>query len=134
QSWPPSSMDVYADRELMAEVLKELLENAISFTPEKGSVAVAITERPKGEAVVSVTDTGDGISEEKLLHLFESIWDRGEIAGKSNGGYGLGLAIVKRIMDLHGSKLEVDSQPGQGARLRFSLPLVQQTSESRLMA
>ena len=134
QSWPPSPMDVYADRELMAEVLKEMLENALAFTPEKGSIAVAITERPQGEAVVSVTDTGGGISAEKRLHLFESIWDRDEIESKRHGGYGLGLAFVKRIMDLHGSKLEVDSQPGQGARLRFTLPLVQQASESRLMA
>lgn len=106
---------IEADLGLLERVLENLLENAVRHTPEGGSVEVCLS-RVDGFVEVAVEDTGSGIEPEEIPHLFER-WQCGD-----GGGTGLGLAIARRILELHGSDIEVESRPGEGSVFRFRLP------------
>jgi signal transduction histidine kinase/ActR/RegA family two-component response regulator len=126
QSFPPGAARVHADRELILESTKELVENAVAHTANRGSITLAITEGDS-EYTISVTDSGCGINSEQLAHIFESAWQSDtepHVQSAAPGqGLGLGLATVKRIMDMHHTHIEVNSEPGRGTRVRFKLPL-----------
>jgi signal transduction histidine kinase len=117
---------VMCDGERVAQVLSNLLGNAIKFTPRAGTVT--ITSQSRGhEVLVSVSDTGPGIARDDLPHVFERFY-RGKDA--SEGGTGLGLAIAKAIIELHSGQISVESQRGEGTRFTFSLPAVSMRSET----
>ena len=107
---------VRGDIALMERVLENLIENAIRHTPAGGSVTVSLV--PHGERfAVRVADTGSGISEEHLPHIF----DRFYRASDTKGGAGLGLAIAKRILELHGTTLSAESEVDRGTTFTFAL-------------
>jgi signal transduction histidine kinase len=110
---------VHAERERIAQVLSNLLANALKFTPPGGHVTITVYRR-SGEARVGVLDTGHGISPENQLHVFDRFW-RDETSGKKSSG--LGLFIAKGIVEAHGGRIWVESEPGHGARFYFTLPL-----------
>jgi signal transduction histidine kinase len=110
---------VFADAARLQQVIANLLGNAIKFTPAGGTIAVRA--RPSGDAVVfSVSDTGAGIDEEELPHLFDRYWQARRTARL---GTGLGLFIVKGIVEAHGGRLDVESKVAEGSTFSFSLPL-----------
>jgi signal transduction histidine kinase len=113
---------VRADIALIERVFQNLLDNALRHTPAGGSVQVDIEALPK-ELRVSVADTGAGIAQEHMAHVFERYY-RAQDATTVNDGpsAGLGLAIVKRILELHGSAIGVRSELAKGTRFQFSLP------------
>ncbi len=114
---------VKADIRLIERVLENLLNNALRFTPSGGRVTVAVRENDE-RLEVAVIDTGRGIDEEDLPRIFERYYQaprRGGPPRPAAGGAGLGLAIAKRILELHGSKIEVVSEPGSGSTFSFSL-------------
>ena len=98
-------------------VIGNLLSNAIRHTPPGGSIKVGLG-RSGDQAVATVADTGEGIPPELLPHVFERF-----VKGADSNGSGLGLAIAHDIAAAHGGKLEIESEPGAGARVRLSLPL-----------
>jgi two-component system, OmpR family, sensor histidine kinase BaeS len=98
-------------------VIGNLLSNAIRHTPPGGSIKVGLS-RSGDQAVVTVADTGEGIRPELLPHVFERF-----VKGADSNGSGLGLAIAHDIAAAHRGKLEIESEPGSGTRLRLSLPL-----------
>jgi histidine kinase len=105
-------------------VLENLIGNAITHTPENGRVRLAVT-LDGADAIVHVADTGVGIAQENLSQVFERFF-RVNNAGWEKGAHaGLGLAITKSILDLHRSRLTVDSELGSGTVFRFTLPLAQ---------
>jgi signal transduction histidine kinase len=112
---------VSCDVGLIERVLTNLIENALQYTPRGGTVRVAITENG-GAIQVAVADTGAGIDPQDLPHIFERFYRADKSRDRSTGGAGLGLAIARQVVELHGSVLEVDSRPGEGARFAFSLP------------
>ncbi len=119
---PQQAVTVYADISLIQRVLENLVSNALKYTPEGGKVSISV--RPSQTGVgVSVADTGPGISQEDLPHIFDRFYkvDAKESAG--TGSMGLGLAIAKRILELHGSDIIVVSEPPHGTRFEFDLPL-----------
>jgi signal transduction histidine kinase len=118
---PPDLPPVRADIGMIERVLSNLIENALRFTPEGGSVRVALSVGD-GSVAVCVSDTGSGISPEDLPHIFERFYRADKSRDRSSAGAGLGLAIAKQIVELHGSPLSVESSPGRGARFHFSLP------------
>lgn len=118
---PQDSTIVYADIGLIQRVLENLLKNAIQFTPEGGRIRISIEKRPQAIAV-AVTDTGCGIPEADLTHIFDRFFHRRNGNDESAGSAGLGLAIVKRILDLHGSRITVTSEVDRGTRFEFDLP------------
>ncbi len=116
----PDVPAVLADRERVAQVLVNLIHNALKFTPPGGQVRIAASEG-QGEVVFSVADTGVGIAEEDLPRLFERFYKADR--ARASGGTGLGLAIAKHIVQAHGGRIWAASAgPGQGATFSFSLP------------
>lgn len=111
---------VNADIALIERVMQNLLDNALKFTPEKGAIQIKV-KKENQRVSVCISDTGNGISEQELPHIFERYHQAKQSAEKSNGA-GLGLAISKKIMEIHGADLTVASQEGQGTDFYFSLP------------
>jgi signal transduction histidine kinase len=108
------------DPDRLHQVVANLLSNAVKFTPGGGAVAVSL-KRDRDEARITVRDTGDGISEAFLPHVFERFRQGGK---DQSGGLGLGLAIARHIVERHGGTIRVDSPgEGQGATFTVSLPL-----------
>lgn len=115
---PEEYIQVRGNEFQLRQVLINLLENALKFTPTQGVIALQV-ERNADELIVTVSDSGIGIPPEDLPHMFER-FHRGRNVTDYPGN-GLGLAIVKAIVDAHGGRLEVQSQAGQGTQIRFSL-------------
>jgi two-component system phosphate regulon sensor histidine kinase PhoR len=114
--------EITADEDLMSQVWLNLVHNSIKFTPEGGSVRVALHRR--GDRIeVSVADTGIGIAREDQAHIFERFYKADRARQRSDGGSGLGLSIVKKVLDLHGARIAVRSEPGTGATFVVELPL-----------
>jgi two-component system cell cycle sensor histidine kinase PleC len=111
---------VQADAEKVHWAIYQLLDNAVKFTPAGGQVSLTVQAAPDRETVrVSVSDTGVGIPPERLEAAFQPFEQI--LTGKPVDGTGLGLALVKRIVEAHGSRVEVDSQPNAGSTFSFRL-------------
>jgi signal transduction histidine kinase/CheY-like chemotaxis protein len=113
---------VHADVTRLRQILLNLSGNAIKFTPEEGHISLA-AHGVDGNVKIEVRDNGNGIAPEDQKRIFEAFFRRAEF-GKSVEGTGLGLAITTRLVELHGSKLEIESKPGEGTCFYFSLPLL----------
>jgi signal transduction histidine kinase len=117
----PDTSAVYADIGLIQRVLENLIRNALKYTPAGGSISISLCGKP-GCVAVAVADTGCGIAEQDLEHIFDRFYrSPPPDEGRTNSA-GLGLAIVKRILDLHGSRITVDSQPNRGTCFEFDIP------------
>jgi signal transduction histidine kinase len=99
-------------------VIENLIANALRFTPEGGRVLVRCAREPEGRASVSVSDTGRGIPQEDLPHIFDRFYKSSD-----SRGMGLGLAIARSLVEAHGGEISAESQPGKGTTVRFSLPV-----------
>jgi two-component system, OmpR family, sensor histidine kinase QseC len=119
-SLPECPVAVSGDHDLLATALRNLVSNALRYTPEQGSIAIS-AGMENGETLLAVTDNGPGVPAEELPRLIERFY-RGREAGAE--GSGLGLAIVQRIAELHGAQLEVNNLDSGGfsARLRWPAP------------
>ena len=115
---------VHADAERLVQAVANLIGNALKFTPSGGRIAVTARARA-GDVEIAVEDTGRGIAEDDLPHIFDRFWH----ARGAKAGAGLGLAIVKGIINAHGGRIAVTSTPGAGSR--FALVLPHTTSDSR---
>ena len=122
QNLVPDEITLYADRVRFKEILFNLLSNAIKFTPPSGTVSIA-AKPLKGFAEVVVGDTGIGIPKEEQEAIFTTFHQVGSTTKGVREGTGLGLAITKRLVEHHGGRIWVDSEPGQGSRFFFTLPL-----------
>jgi CheY-like chemotaxis protein/two-component sensor histidine kinase len=112
---------VFADRIRFKQILVNLLGNAVKFTPEGGRIWVEAAER-RGRLTVSVSDTGLGIPIEEQEAIFDAFHQAGATTKGIKEGTGLGLAITKRLVEEHGGRIWVESEPGKGARLSFTMP------------
>jgi CheY-like chemotaxis protein/anti-sigma regulatory factor (Ser/Thr protein kinase) len=115
---------VRGDPHRLQQVLWNLLSNAIKFTPRDGHVTVTL-ERQDSYVQIAVADTGQGISEEFVPHVFERFRQADSSTTRQHGGLGLGLAIVKQLVELHGGSVRVRSDgAGQGTTFTVRLPVV----------
>lgn len=120
------------DDERFHEILINLLSNAIRFSPEKGRIILRASldhqKSSRGEGrdmlQISVSDNGIGIPPEEQEKIFDRFY---QVADVAKGGTGLGLAIVKSLVELHGGRIRVESEPGEGSTFRFTLPLAENT-------
>ncbi|NJN28043.1 MAG: HAMP domain-containing histidine kinase [Cyclobacteriaceae bacterium] len=112
---------VFADIALVERVIQNLLDNALKFTPEGGTISLMLGHTANS-VEVTVKDTGMGISEQDQSFIFER-YRKAKAATKENFGAGLGLAIVKKILDIHDASIKVISKPNQGAAFQFALPV-----------
>ena len=117
------SILVWADRDKINQVLTNLIGNAIKFTPVQGRITVSAS-RNGGESVqVSVSDTGPGVPLDDREKIFAKFYRVAEVNGADSKGTGLGLAIAKALVELHGGKIWVESEPGRGSTFSFTLPV-----------
>ena len=116
---------VYADPDRALEVLVNLIDNGIKFTPCGGSVTVraAMVETDPGSVYLSVTDSGRGIPQENIGQVFERLYQDPHAVDGNKTGLGLGLYIAREIVHLHGGRMWVASEPGCGSTFSFTLPL-----------
>jgi len=117
----PDVDQVDGDERRLHQVVYNLLSNAVKFTPEGGTIDVA-SARVDGEVRVSVTDTGPGIAAEDRERIFEE-FHQTDVGVQQREGTGLGLALSKRLIELHGGRIWVESEPGRGSRFVFALPI-----------
>ncbi|MCT8138244.1 GHKL domain-containing protein [Anaerobacillus sp. CMMVII] len=120
QSNEEDDLYIFADRDRIDQVLGNLIENAINFSNNKGLVVITLSKIEK-EVQISIADHGPGIPKKEL----KFIWDRFFKVDKARSqkvGTGIGLSIVKHIIDLHGAKIEVQSELGKGTVFSISLP------------
>jgi signal transduction histidine kinase len=113
---------VLADPDTIHQVLYNLLDNAIKFTQEKGTISISITSKGK-KALIKVRNTGEGIPEEELSHIFERFYKSDRSRGLDKTGTGLGLYIVKTILEKHGEEISEESVVGSYTEFRFGLSL-----------
>ncbi|HJT71083.1 MAG TPA: hybrid sensor histidine kinase/response regulator [Terriglobales bacterium] len=116
---------VYADPDRVLEVLINLLDNAVKFTPPEGTITVKLSRQETDPefAYVSVSDTGRGISPEALPLIFERLYQERDNIDINRTGLGLGLYIAKELVNLHGGRIWVASQLASGSTFTFNLPI-----------
>src|SRR5262249_14224474 len=112
---------IHADERKVKQVLLNLLSNALKFTPEGGHIDVRAATN-EGLAEISVSDTGVGVAPEDQQAIFEEFRQVGT-ADKKVEGTGLGLAVARKFIELHGGRIWVKSQPGEGSMFTFTLPI-----------
>ena len=113
---------VYVDREALEHILRNLLTNAIKFTPEGGRVTITV-RRANAETSVAVSDTGPGIPEQEKDTIFDRFEQAGSsVASRERAGVGIGLSFVNDLVELHGGTIRVDSEEGAGATFTVCFP------------
>jgi signal transduction histidine kinase len=113
---------VSADPERLEQILHNLLDNAIHYTPQGGEILIAAGRQ--GEQIeIQVKDTGSGITAEHLPYIFERFYRADQSRNRATGGAGLGLAIVKQLVEAQGGQVGAQSQPGKGTTMTFSLSM-----------
>lgn len=130
--------NLFVDPDRISQVLRNLLSNALRYTPADGKIDVKIALEPvqekivgdtvsnkasDGMAVFSVSDNGPGISQDEITHLFERFHRSDHSRSRAAGGSGLGLAIAKQLVEAHKGKIWVDSKAGKGSTFYFSIPI-----------
>jgi two-component system phosphate regulon sensor histidine kinase PhoR len=116
-----SGITVFADKEKIRQVLINLVDNAIKYGEENGTVQASIYATDGKRVLVEITDDGAGIAEEHLSRIFERFYRTDVARSRKVGGSGLGLAICKHIVEAHGQSMHVRSKPGVGTTIGFTL-------------
>jgi two-component system phosphate regulon sensor histidine kinase PhoR len=117
--------DIAADRRRLSEVLQNLLDNAIQYTPSGGRITVGASAQ-NGEVTFTVSDTGIGIPRVDQPRIFERFYRVDVARSREVGGTGLGLSIAKHLVDAHGGRIWVESEVGQGSQFHFTVPVFDQ--------
>jgi two-component system, OmpR family, phosphate regulon sensor histidine kinase PhoR len=118
----PSLPDIAADRRRLAEVLQNLLDNAMQYTPAGGRIEVTASA-DSYEVTFTVSDTGIGIPQADQSRIFERFYRVDVARSREVGGTGLGLSISKHLVEVHGGRIWVDSEVGHGSRFHFTVPI-----------
>jgi len=113
---------IEVDVDRMTQVIRNLLGNALRHTPAGGQVTVACQSDKPQELSITVSDTGDGIPPDDLPYVFDRFYRADKSRSRTSGGSGIGLTIVKQLVEAHGGRVWVESQPGQGATFGIRLP------------
>ncbi|MEP7009802.1 MAG: PAS domain S-box protein [Acidobacteriota bacterium] len=122
-SLSPEPIWLYADASRLEQVVVNLLTNAAKYTPEGGQIGLAV-EMSDDECVLRVRDTGVGIASELLPRIFDLFTQAEQSLDRSQGGLGIGLAVVQRLVELHGGRVKVLSELGQGTEFVVHLPVM----------
>ncbi len=119
---PTTSLEVYSDRDLLKQAIRNLLDNAFKYTPHGGMVALKLAVKPR-RILIKIRDTGIGIPAPDLPHIFDRFYRVDKARTRQTGGFGLGLAIAQQIIQAHDGKITVESEAGKGTTFQICLPL-----------
>ena len=124
KSAPPEAPQVMADRDRLAQVLLNLVRNAITYTPAGGIVSISLSQADDRHLVIDVVDTGIGIPPDELDRVFDRFYRTDASRTRASGGFGLGLSIVRDLVRAMGGTVSVASSPGEGSQFRVVLQTV----------
>ncbi len=116
----------WGDQQQLSWAIINLVNNALRYTPQNGTITIA-AEQKNGEIYVHVSDTGRGISKEAMETIFEKFVQFKEPTDSTPGSVGLGLAITKQVVEAHGGKIWVESEPGRGSTFTFTMPIARKS-------
>jgi signal transduction histidine kinase len=114
---------VFIDKDRIHQVLHNLVDNALRYTPEDGAIKISAGYTTPGWVTVSVSDSGSGIAHKDLPYVFDHFYKVDRSRQRGHGGAGIGLAMVKRLVELHGGTVWVKSRKGKGSSFYFTLPV-----------
>lgn len=120
---PASLPLICADRDRAVQILLNILDNAVKFTPEGGRVSITASPDRQDFMIIKVSDTGPGIPKSELPRLGERFYRVDKTRSRDLGGTGLGLSIVKHLMKAHSGEMQIDSLPGRGAEVSLKFPI-----------
>lgn len=121
----PPDLSVQADRDRLSQILVNLVDNAVKYTPKGGTVSFLAAKTDANQIRIAVRDTGQGIPPNDLPRITERFYRVDKARARVEGGTGLGLAIVKHLVQLHGGTLHIESEYGKGTTIEFLLPAAQ---------
>lgn len=116
------NIDAYFDKDKMQKIVTNLLSNAFKFTMESGEVELKLFETARNSVMLSVRDSGVGISEKDLPKIFDRFYQSDSSTTRESGGTGIGLALTKELVELHGGKIAIDSKEGEWTEVTVDLP------------
>jgi len=119
---PENLPELRADRVRLKQILLNLIDNAIKFTPANGSIEIDINLTPKGDMVFKINDTGIGLKQSDITHVLEPFMQVENVLQRSHKGVGLGLPLCKNLIEMHGGQLEIISEPDQGTSVVVLFP------------
>ncbi len=129
---PAEHMEIQADRNMIKQVVRILLDNAVKYTPKGGTITMGIRQE-NGCAVLTMQDTGIGIAPEDLPHIFDRFYRADKARKAETGGHGLGLSIARIIVVAHGGRIRVRSKVGEGTVFTVDIPLqVRESGEKKI--
>jgi signal transduction histidine kinase len=120
--------ELEADPDRLAQVMRNLVANAVRHTSEDGRIEISI-DSENGAAVFAITDDGTGIEPDQLERVFDRFHRTDDGRGRAEGGSGLGLAIARALVEAHGGTISASSRPGEGATIRFVIPGLRPTAQ-----
>ncbi len=121
----PPDLAVQADRDRLSQILVNLVDNAVKYTPQGGTISFLAVKTDTNQIRIAVRDTGQGIPPKDLPRVTERFYRVDKARAREEGGTGLGLAIVKHLVQLHGGTLHIESEYGKGTTIEFLLPAAQ---------
>lgn len=119
---PLTSKEIYGDRDLLQQAIRNLLDNAIKYTPAGGKIELKLEVKTR-RILITVKDTGIGIPEADLTHIFDRFYRVDKARTRQTGGFGLGLAIARQIIQAHNGKITVESEVDRGTTFQICLPV-----------
>lgn len=125
---PTGFPPIRADRDRLAQILINILDNAIKFTPAGGTIGVTVSQDGEASLIVRIADTGIGILPGEIPRLGERFYRADKARSREVGGTGLGLSIVKHLMAAHGGRLAIESNPGRGTTVSLCFPFFREMS------
>ena len=117
---------IRADRDRLIQILLNILDNAVKFTPEGGTITVTASPGAEEDLVVRIADTGIGISKGEIPRLGERFYRADKTRSRGLGGTGLGLSIVKHLMNVHQGRMVIESSLGRGTTVSLHFPIFQE--------
>lgn len=115
------NVNIYADRNSIKQAIRIFLDNAMKYTPKDGIIEINLSAEKK-DVIIEILDTGIGMTEEEMQHMFDRFYRSDKSRKREKGGHGLGLSIAKIIILSHGGKINVKSKPSVGTNIRLILP------------
>ena len=122
----PVNLEAFADIRMIETVIRNLITNAVKFTPKGGRITVSARLTGNNDLEMSISDTGIGMTKAMILHLFQLSFDTGRNGTEGEPSSGLGLILCKDFIEKHGGKLWVESEEGKSSTFAFSLPAQKQ--------
>ena len=117
------------DKTRVSQVVNNLIENALTYTPDRGQIRVAAEIAGNDRVRVTIADTGSGILSDELPHIFERFYRVDPSRSRATGGAGLGLTIARQLVEAHGGEIWAASESGAGSKFMFTLPVSEQTPD-----